>query len=488
MSVGPRVRRLLLLAGAGGAVAAVVLGVRRARANGPLGGHRARRTAELARIGASTGADFVSMKARGALASDERREELRVEFELRTAEQVAATLGGMKGALMKLGQMASYLDQGLPEPVREALAQLQSDAPPMAYELVQQVIGEELGGDPERVFARFDRTPIASASIGQVHRARTHEGLDVAVKVQYPGVDEAVAADLENTDLLFQLMGMLFPGLDPAPIVGELRERLLEELDYRNEAANQQLFVDAYRGHPYIHIPDVCHELSTGRILTTEFVEGARFAEVLDWPDEERQLTAECLYRFAFGGIYGLHAFNGDPHPGNYIFHPGGRTTFLDFGLCKRFSPEEVLVFEDMIRAIVLDHDIASFRRIVERVGILDPSLEVDEEELAEYFTHFYELVLHDRVEEITPEYSSESVRRFFDLTGPHADIMKAANLPPSMVIIQRINLGLYALFGDLRARNNWRRIAEELWPFVDGEPSTPMGVEIAEWEASRHS
>ncbi len=481
-------RRLLLpLALAGGAAGAALV-VWRARRQQLLSTRRAHRTVQLARIGATTGTSYVSMKARGALASDERRDELRVEFELRTAEQVAATLGGMKGALMKLGQMASYLDQGLPEPVRDALAQLQTDAPPMSYELVQGVVREELGGAPDQVFARFDRVPIASASIGQVHRARTHEGVEVAVKVQYPGVDEAVAADLENTDLLFQLMGMLFPGLDPAPIVGELRDRLLEELDYRNEATNQQLFVDAYRGHPYIHVPDVLHELSTGRVLTTEFAEGSRFADVVDWPDDERQLTAECLFRFAFGGIYGLHAFNGDPHPGNYIFHHGGRITFLDFGLCKRFTPDEVKVFEEMIRAILLDGDIAGFRRIVERVGILDPGLEVDDDELAEYFTHFYEFVMTDEVQEITPEYSSESVRRFFDLTGPHAEIMKAANLPPSMVIIQRINLGLYALFGDLGARNNWRRIAEELWPFVHAEPSTPMGREIAVWASTRHA
>ncbi len=437
-------------------------------------------------MGATTGTGYVAMKARGAVASEERKDQLRVEFELRTAEQVAATLGGMKGALMKLGQMASYLDQGLPEPVREALAQLQSDAPPMSFDLVREVVCAELGGEPEAVFARFDRVPVASASIGQVHRARTHDGVEVAVKVQYPGVDEAVAADLENTDLLFQMMGMLFPGLDPAPIVGELRDRLLEELDYRNEAANQQMFADAYRDHPFIGVPEVRHDLSTARVLTSAFVEGARFDEAVSWSDEERQLTAECLYRFAFGGIYRLHAFNGDPHPGNYIFHPGGRITFLDYGLCKTFTPEEVTVFEEMIRAIVLDRDIAAFRSIVERIGILDPGLDVDEEELADYFTHFYEFVMEDRVQQITPEYSSESVRRFFDLSGPHSDIMKAANLPASMVIIQRINLGLFALFGDLGARNNWRRIAEELWPFVDAEPSTPMGCEIAEWERSR--
>jgi predicted unusual protein kinase regulating ubiquinone biosynthesis (AarF/ABC1/UbiB family) len=458
---------------------------RRATASRPaaqLSTDRARRTAQLAKVGASAGTGYVGLKARSALASAERRDELRAEFELRTAAQVAETLGGMKGALMKLGQMASYLDQGLPEPVREALSQLQSDAPPMAFELVEEVVTAELGAPPARAFARFDRIPLASASIGQVHRARTHDGHEVAVKVQYPGVDEAVASDLENTDLLFQLMGLLFPGLEPGPIVEELRVRLVEELDYRREAANQQLFVDAYRGHPYIHVPDVHHDLCTSRVLTTEFVEGARFSEVVGWPDEERQLAAETLYRFAFGGIYQLHAFNGDPHPGNYLFHPGGRITFLDYGLCKRFTPDEVQVFEDMIRAIVLERDIAAFRAVVERIGILSPELEVPDDELAAYFGHFYEFVMDDRVAEITPEYSSESVRRFFDLSGPHAEIMKAANLPPSMVIIQRINLGLYALFGDLRARNNWRRIAEELWPFVDAEPATEMGRRIAEW------
>lgn len=479
-------RRLGWVLGVAGCVGVAALAVSRVRTTRGLATRRAQRTAAMARIGATTGSGYVAMRARGALATEERRDQLRVEFELRTAEQVASTLGGMKGALMKLGQMASYLDQGLPEPVREALAQLQTDAPPMSFDLVRQVILDELGGEPDDVFERFDRVPIAAASIGQVHRARTRDGLEVAVKVQYPGVDEAVAADLENTDLLFQIMGMLFPGLDPAPIVGELRDRLLEELDYRNEAENQRLFVEAYRGHPFIDVPEVIDECCTGRVLTTRFAEGARFAEVVEWSDEERQLAAECLFRFAFGGIYGLHAFNGDPHPGNYLFRPGGRVTFLDFGLCKRFTPDEVKVFEEMIRAIVLDRDIAAFRHILQRIGILDPELEVDDEQLADYFTHFYEFVLEDRVQAITPEYSSESVRRFFDLTGPHADIMKAANLPPSMVIIQRINLGLYALFGDLGARNNWRRIAEELWPFVDAAPSTPMGEQIERWRRER--
>jgi predicted unusual protein kinase regulating ubiquinone biosynthesis (AarF/ABC1/UbiB family) len=464
---------------------------RRAAANGPvdlsgLTTDRARRTAAMARVGARTGGDLVVTRARSLLADDATRDRLKAEFELRTAEQVAEALGGMKGALMKLGQMASYLDQGLPESVREALSQLQSDAPPMSAALVAEVVRDELGGSPDDVFADWDPVPLASASIGQVHRAVTHDGLPVAVKVQYPGVDLAVAADLENTDLLFNVMSLLFPGMEPGPIVAELRERLVEELDYRIEADHQRVFAAHYRGHPFIHVPDVVDQLSTGRVLTTELAEGARFAEVVGWPDEERQLAAECLYRFAFGSIYGLRAFNGDPHPGNYLFRPGGHITFLDFGLCKRFTDDEVSVFEDMIRAMVLDRDVRAFHRVVERIGILPPGFEIADEDLADYFGFFYEFVMDDREMEITPEYSSRSVRQFFDLSGPHAEIMKAANLPPSLVIVQRINLGLFALFGDLGARGNWRRIAEELWPFVAGPPSTPMGEEIAAWAAGR--
>src|SRR6185369_1569597 len=134
----------------------------------------------------------------------------------------------------------------------------------------------------------------------------------------------------------------MFPGLDPRPLVEELRHRLTEELDYTNEASNQRFFADAFAGHPFISVPRVIDELSTRRVLTTELAVGARFAEVEAWEPEERNLASEAIYRFVFRSIYQLNAFNGDPHPGNYLFQPGGRVTFLDFGLVKRYQPEEV--------------------------------------------------------------------------------------------------------------------------------------------------
>jgi predicted unusual protein kinase regulating ubiquinone biosynthesis (AarF/ABC1/UbiB family) len=473
---------------AAGYLAVREAGERRRRRSGPVQvSSRNARLAELARLGASTAASTATHKAKRAVASTERREELDAAHQLRSAEQVAEALGHMKGALMKLGQMASYLDSGLPEPVRDALAQLQSDAPPMAPELARATVEESLGRPVDDLFAEWDDVPIASASIGQVHRAVTTDGLAVAVKVQYPGVDEAIRADLDNAGLLFAGMGMLFPGMEPKPLVEELRSRLTEELDYRLEARNQVQFADEYRGHPFIHVPDVVTDRCADRVLTTELVDGARFDEVkATWSQDERDLAGETIYRFVFRSLYRMHAFNGDPHPGNYLFHPGGRVTFLDFGLVKHFEGPAVQVLARMVESIVLHRDIAAYRQAIADAGFLPLDAPFSDEAIEEYFGHFYDFVRDDAPMTITPEWSSESVRRFFDASGPHGEIMKAANVPPDFVIIQRINLGLFAVLGELSATCNWRRIAEEIWPFVEGPPSTPQGEQEAAWATAR--
>jgi predicted unusual protein kinase regulating ubiquinone biosynthesis (AarF/ABC1/UbiB family) len=496
MSAG-RIRRSALtaaaLTGLVGLATVTARGVRSRRSTGGPAApvvrlSRGQRSAEMARIGGRAGASFALHRARRAFASVERQAELDQRYELKTAEQIASALGNMKGALMKLGQMASYLDSGLPPPVREALAELQQNAPPMSAELAARVVEDELGGPPDQVFLEWDPVPIASASIGQVHRAITRDGRAVAVKVQYPGVDQAIKADLDNSGLIFGALGMAFPGLDPGPLVEEIRARIVEELDYRIEARNQQLFVDYYRDHPFIHVPEVLMHLSTRQVLTTELAEGARFSELLTWDQHERNLAAEAIDRFVFRSLYRLHAFNGDPHPGNYLFRPGGQVTFLDFGLVKHFTPAEIDVFADMIRAMVFERDTGRFRKIIERVGLLRPGEPFTDQQIQDYFGHFYEYVMEDTEVTITPEWSSETVARFFDATGPYGEVMKAANVPPSFVIIQRINLGLFAILGDLRTTANFRRISEELWPWVDGPPSTPLGEAEAAWQASRLS
>jgi predicted unusual protein kinase regulating ubiquinone biosynthesis (AarF/ABC1/UbiB family) len=472
-----------VLAAGAGAAAVIVARARDARTVMTTG--VAGRNARLAAVGAKSGAAYAVHRARRAVATPEQRVALDEEHQLRTAAQVAETLGHMKGALMKVGQMASYLDEGMPEPVREALASLQQDAPPMAPELCAEVVRAELGTDPERVFAEWNPVPIAAASIGQVHRARTHEGDEVAVKVQYPGVDEAIRADLASGDMLFRALSMMFPGLEAGPLVEELRARLVEELDYTIEAHNQRLFGRYYTRHPYIHIPRVFDSLSTSRVLTTEFADGARFAEVEHWSQAERDAAAETIYRFVFRSIYRLHAFNGDPHPGNYLFKPGGQVTFLDFGLVKHYTREEVRIFEDLIRTLVLENDIVAYRRVLENANILLPDAPITDDEVQAYFGHFYEFVMKDEVVTFSDEYASESVRKIFDLQRNH-EVTRYSNVPPMLLISQRINLGLHAVLARLHATANFRKIAEELWPMVDGPPTTPMGEAEHAWLASR--
>ena len=447
---------------------------------------RAARTADVALMGTKAGGSYAVHRARRAFASAERKEELDVEHQLRTAEQVAEALGHMKGALMKIGQMASYLDQGLPEPIREQLAQLQADAPPMAPELAAEVVQRELGAAPETIFETWDPVPFAAASIGQVHRAITKDGRAVAVKVQYPGVDEAIEADLANAGMLVQLIGMVFPGVEPEPIVDELKLRLREELDYTLEAENQRLFERYYRDHPFIAVPAVVDELSSRRVLTTVLADGARFDELLTWSQIEKDLAAEAIYRFVFGSLYRLSAFNGDPHPGNYLFNPGGRVTFLDFGLVKHFTADELTLLANMSETFAMDKDMAKFRVAISESGFLPDPSKFTDEQIESYMRHFWEFVMDDEELTTTPEWSSESVRRFFDPTGGFGEIMRAVNVPASFVILQRINLGLGGVLGELRATRNWRRIAMEQWPFVNGPPSTPLGQEEAAWLAGR--
>jgi len=455
----------------------------RARKPGPMLQSRLGRGAALARLALRIGGRYVAGSPRLIFASVERRGELRHELALRTADDVVEELGSMKGALMKLGQMASYIDEDMPQTFRSAMARLQHNAPPMTPELASSVVVDELGDAPERVFARWDPLPFAAASIGQVHRAITREGRAVAVKVQYPGIARTITSDVKNVALLRRVAAAAFPGLDTRSLIDELGERLREEVDYRLEAENQEMFAGYYEGHPVIHVPHVVPELSTARVLTSELVAGSRFEEVLEWSQPERDMAAETINRFVSRSLYRLHAFNGDPHPGNYLFHGRGRVSFLDFGLTKHFTDEDLAPLADAVRFLVIENDGDGFRVSLERAGFLRAGAPVPTSAVVDRFGLFYQTVFRDAPMTITPAYASAIVRRFFDAKGPLAPY---SDVPRAYVVLQRINLGLYAVLGSLRATANWRRIAEEIWPFVSGPPSTPIGEAEARWEQQR--
>ena len=387
----------------------------------------------------------------------------------------------MKGVLMKLGQMASYIYEDMPLTVRIPMSRLQHRAPPMTAALASSVIAEELRDAPERVFAQWDPLPFAAASIGQVHKAITRDGRAVAVKVQYPGIARSITSDLRNVGLLRRIVGAAFPGLDVRSLVDELGDRLQEEVDYLREAESQEMFARYYEGHPVIRVPHVVAELSTSRVLTSELVSGSSFDELLESSQEERDLAAETIHRFVFRSLYRLHAFNGDPHPGNYLFHGRGRVTFLDFGLTKQFTDDDLAPLIDAVRFLVFEKDFEAFRAALERAGFLRAGAPVPTQVVVDRFGQFYGTVLQDAPMTITPAYASAIVRRFFDARGPLAPY---SDVPRAYVIMQRINLGLYAVLGSLNATANWRRIAEEIWPFRNGPPSTPIGEAEARWEA----
>lgn len=479
MAIGASAAAAGTMAVAGG----VVLG-REVRRSGPrVLIERARRSRRVAFLAARRAFALARLRTRRA------GEEELDEFHVHTAEQVFELLGGMKGAIMKLGQMLSVVADGLPEVYQQALQGLQQSAPPMAPSLAALVIRAELGKPPERAFFEFSPEPVAAASIGQVHRAKLFDGTPVAVKVQYPGVDVAIRADLDNAFLLYSAARAIAPGIDPEPVVSELRERMSEELDYRIEAANQEEFRVAYEGHPWVRIPAVHREMSTSRVLVSEWVAGRSFYDLLDLPQAERDKVAEQLFRFWSGSISKLLLFNADPHPGNYFFEePGARGVpaesgngiwFLDFGLVKRFEAVEIEQLRDRVAALRSGDDDAVIDAIV-RHGWLRPGVKIDHKRMVQLARLSVLPLVDHRPFTYTREYMAETIDAMFNIEGRYGDVIRQMTLPRNQLILTRIHLGLGALFARLGASRDWASILDEY--LFDSEPSTPMGLEVVGW------
>lgn len=431
------------------------------------------RRAQLARMGTSLGARVGAARLKTIGASDERKREARQEAAMESAADVLQVMGNMKGAVMKVAQMASFAFDGLPAGVQEQLRQLQSAAPPMSYELAAEVVERELNKPPREAFAAFEEEPMAAASIGQVHAATTHDGRDVVVKVQYPGVDEAIKADLQNADLLFQTVAGMFGGIDPKALLGEVVARMTEEFDYSLEARNQQFFADRYRGHAWVKVPDVVDELSAERVLTSERVTGRSFYNVLDDPQPDKNRYGEIIYRFANGSIVIDGIFSGDPHPGNYIFMDDGRICFLDFGLVKRLDPQEM----KLVRApgiAVLNSDPEQLEASLRELNVIGPQTTVDRERLWSFFNVLMRSTVEDAPFTYTRKVVGDAFREIGLPDSPSRDIQSKLNFPAMLMLWQRYIFGTAAVMGHLEAEANWHRIARE--HLLGAEPSTEIG------------
>ncbi len=474
-----------LLAGATATAAAVATGTVIARRDDDTR-HRVERRVRIMRLTARRSFHYAVVKVRGRRASEAERAALDEQFAIKTAQDVAAVLGGMKGAIMKAGQMLSFIADGLPPEAQAALATLQQDVPPMAPSLAAGVIRSELGSDPERIFLEWSATPLGAASIGQVHRAVTRDGRVVAVKVQYPGVDKAIKSDLDNAEMLYGLFASFaLKNLDVKSLVDELRDRMADELDYRLEAKLQTEFADRYDGHPFIHVPKVVPELSTQRVLTTEWVDGMRFDEFIDTVDEPtRQKAAEVMFRFAQGAIQQHHVFNGDPHPGNYILHADGTVTFLDFGLVKRWGPGELESLAGVLDRI-LDHDVDGTIQAAIDAGFLPRDHGLDPQHIFEYISGPYE-PFQASAFTYTRDWTSKALQKVIDMQGEYGDVIRVLNMPPSYVILDRVVWGMSALLGRLSATNNWRGLLAEYRK--GAAPVTELGRIEEAWRSSRLS
>jgi predicted unusual protein kinase regulating ubiquinone biosynthesis (AarF/ABC1/UbiB family) len=445
---------------------------------------RVRRSAKLGSIVGVQGARYAGTKATNVARSEEGSKEKLEQRHLETAMKMVGALGQMKGAAMKLGQFASFIDtEFLPDEYREIyqeqLAKLRTDAPSMPWEKVVKVLEEEYEGEPlSEMFADFEEEAFAAASIGQVHRAELLDGRRVAVKIQYPGIAEALDADLRNMGTLVRLARALAPGLDAKAIAGEIRERMMEELDYEYEAQNQRSFARAYRDHPFIYVPEVITRLSRRRVLVTELVEGIGFEEIKELPDDQRSRFGEIVYRGSFGSIYHLQHFNADPHPGNYILMPDGRVAFLDFGMTKKLDREQIVLEQRVIDAAIRAEPEA-LREALHDLGFVKNPSKLDAERLMEHLMSISSWYLEDREIEISARRVMKIIESTNDPRSEYYDLMRRESVPAEELMGRRMEVGVVAVLGQLRAKRNWHRIMRE-WVYAD-EPATELGEQ--EWD-----
>jgi predicted unusual protein kinase regulating ubiquinone biosynthesis (AarF/ABC1/UbiB family) len=446
-----------------------------------IGRGRLGRTAPLVGLTAQTAGKVVMARMRGKWTDADRR-----EFHARSAERYAELLGHSKGALMKVGQMASFvlLSPAVPAELQSiyqtSLMRLCDDVPPMAPVLAREVLERELGQRAENIFAQFEWEPLAAASVGQVHAAQLHDGRDVAVKIQYPGVADAIRADLKNTELLATFLTLTIGGMSSRRLSFDLRgaarevgARIVEELNYRLEAANQAEFADYYRGHPFIHVPDVVPELCTGHVLTQELVQGMSWSEALTAKQELRDQWAEAIFRFVYGAYERIYQFNADPHPGNYIFHEDGSVSFLDFGCVKRFRPEQVKIMDEVLRECLRGDVLGTWRACVE-AGFCKSSDPVSPEEIFAYWRGDGEMLWANEHFTVTPEYAARRIERRCSPNGPSANAFRHITMSPEYTFMSRMEMGVLSVIAQLRAGNRWGSITAE--HFEDAPPLTDMG------------
>ena len=424
----------------------------------------ARRNAKLASIP-------VGMAGRAALGAAKRltgksRDEVNAELMEKAANQLFSVLGELKGGAMTVGQALSVLEAAIPEeygePYREALTKLQKDAPPLPAAKVHRVLDAQLGTKWRERFASFDDTPVASASIGQVHKAVWADGREVAVKIQYPGADEALRADLKTMRRLTSVLKQLAPGADVQGVVDELVERTEMELDYRLEADNQRAFAKAYEGHPHFVIPHVVG--SSPKVMVSEWIVGKPMSEIIrNGTPDERDICGTRLFELTFDAPARVGMMHGDAHPGNFMLLDDGRMAVIDFGAVAPL-PEGLPVEMGRMIRLAQQKRYDELLPTMEKVGFVRPGEQLPMADIDEMLAQYVEPV-QVPVFHYTRKWLQKHAAANFERTPQNLKMARQMDLPAQLAIPLRVIGSTVAISAQLDCHVPVRAMAAELIP-----------------------
>ncbi|WP_431235917.1 macrolide-binding ATPase MABP-1 [Mycolicibacterium psychrotolerans] len=402
------------------------------------------------------------------------KDEVQAELLEKAANQLFTVLGELKGGAMKVGQALSVMEAAIPpefgEPYREALTKLQKDAPPLPAPKVHRVLDGQLGTKWRERFQSFDDTPVASASIGQVHKGVWSDGREVAVKIQYPGADEALRADLKTMQRLVSVFKQLAPGADVEGVVDELIERTEMELDYRLEADNQRAFAKAYQGHPHFVVPHVV--ASSPKVMISEWIDGTPMAQIIrEGTPDERDLCGTRLIELTFDAPARLGMIHGDAHPGNFMMLPDGRMGVIDFGAVGPL-PDGLPVEIGQIICLARDKKYDELLPAMERVGFIQKGEQVSVREIDDMLRQYVEPIEVD-VFHYTRRWLQKMAAANMNVSAEQIRTARAMDLPAKLAIPLRVIASTVAISCQLDAHVPTRELAAKFVPgFVEPEPA----------------
>ncbi|WP_210770620.1 ABC1 kinase family protein [Qaidamihabitans albus] len=425
---------------------------------------QAMRTAKLASL--PLGIAGRAVGGWGRRLTGQSAEEVNAALSARAAEQLFEVLGTLKGGAMKFGQALSVFEAAVPDelaaPYREALTKLQTAAPPMPPRQTRRVLAEQLGRSWADRFARFDDEPAAAASIGQVHRAVWHDGREVAVKVQYPGADEALHSDLRQLQRFSRLFQALAPGTDVKPLLSELAARMNEELDYRTEAANQRGFARAFDGDDQVLIPKVV--ASAPKVIVTEWVDGTPLATIIkEGAVDQRNEAGRLLAEFHYSSPARARLLHSDPHPGNFMLLNDGRMCVIDFGAVARL-PQGAPPMLGVIMRLALEGRSTELLDALRAEGFVRPDSELDADDVYTYLLPLIAPLTSDRFH-FTRRWAQKQALRMGDTRNQDFHTGRSLNLPPNWLLIHRVTAGAVGILCQLDAELALRSIVERWQP-----------------------